>query len=560
MRFRLSWLCLRAVCAATVMGSQAFAEAQRPVRPNILFIMSDDHTAQAVGAYATVLKSLNPTPELDRLAAGGMVFDNAFCVNAICTPSRACIITGQYPHNNGVFDLTGHIPPSRQTLPILMREAGYQTAIIGKWHLKREPHFDYYKVLPGQGKYMGPVFRVQGPRPWPSNTVEHPGEHSSDAITDATLDWLRNHRDPDQPFFLCHQFKAPHDFFENAPRYQDYLSDVEIPEPPSLYDVPSTFGSLATRGDGDELMPHIGTSIGKRNPRRSYAADLHRLYPEEFPSDYDLERLSEEETTHLAYQAYLRKYLRCVKGVDDNLKRLFDYLKQEGLYDQTLIIYTGDQGFWLGENDYQDKRWAYDKSMRMPLIVRYPPAIAAGTRSDAMIENVDFPALMLDYAGIALPESMQGRSFRSICETGREPENWKQAVYYRYWMHMAHHDNPGEMAIRTKRHKLIYFYGCDYERGNQTPPAWECYDLIKDPEEWNNVIDHPEYRETIASLKDQLARLRKEVGDDGSHYPACEAVVQAFWADDASDRQRAREISHAFKVRREATLARPGKL
>jgi N-acetylglucosamine-6-sulfatase len=246
--------------------------------------------------------------------------------------------------------------------------------------------------------------------------------------------------------------------------------------------------------------------------------------------------------------------------VDDNLKRLFDYLKQEGLYDQTLIIYTGDQGFWLGENDYQDKRWAYDKSMRMPLIVRYPPAIAAGTRSDAMIENVDFPALMLDYAGIALPESMQGRSFRSICETGREPENWKQAVYYRYWMHMAHHDNPGEMAIRTKRHKLIYFYGCDYEGGNQTPPAWECYDLIKDPEEWNNVIDHPEYRETVASLKDQLARLRKEVGDDGSHYPACEAVVQAFWADDASDRQRAREISHAFKVRREATLARPGKL
>jgi len=268
-------------------------------------------------------------------------------------------------------------------------------------------------------------------------------------------------------------------------------------------------------------MPHIGTSISKRNPRRSYAADLHRLYPEEFPFDYDLERLSEEETTHLAYQAYLRKYLRCVKGVDDNLKRLFDYLKQEGLHDQTLIIYTGDQGFWLGENDYQDKRWAYDKSMRMPLIVRYPPAIAAGTRSDAMIENVDFPALMLDYAGVDIPESMQGRSFRSICETGREPENWKQAVYYRYWKHMAHHDNPGEMAIRAKRHKLIYFCGCDYEGGNQTSPAWECYDLFKDPEEWNNVIDHPEYRETVASLKDQLARLRKKLGDDCSHYPAC---------------------------------------
>ena len=523
-------------------------------RPNILFIMSDDHTAQAVGAYATVLKDLNPTPTIDTLAAEGMTFDNAFCTNAICTPSRACIITGQYPHVNGVFDLRGNIPPEKQALPILFRNAGYQTAMIGKWHLKKEPNFDYYKVLPGQGKYFDTMFRIQGPRKWPQNTVTHEGQHSSDAITDSALDWFRNKRDPDKPFFVCHQYKAPHDYFENAPRYQSYLRNVSIPEPPTLHDVPRTFGSIATRGHDDELMAHIGTSIGKRNPRRSYAVDLKERFPEEFPSDYDVTKLSERETTRLAYQAYLRKYLRCVKGVDDNLKRLFDYLREEGLYDNTVIIYTGDQGFWLGENDYQDKRWAYDPSMRMPFIVRYPGSIRGGTRSDAIVENVDYPALMLDFAGIPRPSSMQGRSFKSICETGKEPADWKKAAYYRYWMHMAHHDNPGEMAIRTKTHKLIYFYGADYEGKNQTPPGWELYDLGRDPSELNNVYDDPAYSKVREELKKQLALLRKDIGDDGSHYPACEKVVQEFWDYDESDRKKAIEISRRFKVTREASL------
>ena len=523
-------------------------------RPNILFIMSDDHTAQAVGAYATVLKDLNPTPTIDTLAAEGMTFDNAFCTNAICTPSRACIITGQYPHVNGVFDLRGNILPEKQVLPILFRNAGYQTAMIGKWHLKKEPNFDYYKVLPGQGKYFDTMFRIQGPRKWPQNTVTHEGRHSSDAITDSALDWFRNKRDPDKPFFVCHQYKAPHDYFENAPRYQSYLRDVSIPEPPTLHDVPRTFGSIATRGHNDELMAHIGTSIGKRNPRRSYAVDLKERFPEEFPSDYDVTRLSERETTRLAYQAYLRKYLRCVKGVDDNLKRLFDYLRKEGLYDNTVIIYTGDQGFWLGENDYQDKRWAYDPSMRMPFIVRYPGSIQGGTRSDAIVENVDYPALMLDFAGIPRPSSMQGRSFKSICETGKEPADWKKAAYYRYWMHMAHHDNPGEMAIRTKTHKLIYFYGADYEGKNQTPPAWELYDLSTDPSELHNVYDHPAYFKVREELKKQLALLRRDIGDDGSHYPACEKIVQEFWDYDESDRKKAIDISRRFKALREASL------
>jgi N-acetylglucosamine-6-sulfatase len=535
-----------------LLSLSAAADAQD--KPNILFIMSDDHTAQGIGVYASLLKELNPTPTIDGLAREGIVFENAFCTNGICTPSRACIITGRYNHNNGVFDLNGHIDPANQTLPIQMRKAGYQTAIIGKWHLKQEPNFDYYKVLPGQGKYFDPEFRIQGPEAWPNNTVTHQGQHSSDAITDSTLEWFQTKRDPRKPFFVCHHFKAPHDFFENATRYQSYLADVIIPEPDTLYDVPDSWGSIATRGHLDELRPHIGTSIGTRNPRRSYAVDLYKLFPEEFPAGYDPGQLSEVETTRLAYQAYLKKYLRCVKGVDDNLKRLFDYLKTEGLYDNTLIIYTGDQGFWLGEKDFQDKRWAYDQSQRMPFIVRYPKSIPAGTRTDAIVENVDYPALMLDFAGAEIPTSVQGRSFRAICETGQEPGDWKQAAYYRYWMHMAHHDNPGEMAIRTKTHKLIYFYGCDYNGENQTPPGWELYDLRKDPEELVNVIDDPDYGQERESLKAQFAELREQIGDDGSHYPKCEAVVQEFWDYSDADRQKAIQISHDFKARREASL------
>jgi arylsulfatase A-like enzyme len=509
-----------------------------------------------VGAYATVLKPLNPTPTIDALAKEGIVFENAFCTNAICTPSRACILTGQYNHINGVPDLVGRVEPKDQALPILMREAGYQTAMIGKWHLKVEPNFDYYKVLPGQGKYYDTEFRVQGDDPWPKNVVKHKGEHSSDAITDSTLEWFKTKRDPSKPFFICHQFKAPHDYFENAPRYQSYLENVTIPEPATLYDVPKSFGSIATRGHQDELMAHIGTSIGKRNPRRSYAVNLYDLYPEEFPVGYDLEALSEVETTRLAYQAYLKKYLRCVKGVDDNLSRLFHYLKANDIYDNTLIIYTGDQGFWLGEKDYQDKRWAYDESQRMPFIVRYPESIPAGQRTDALIENIDYPALMLDYAGVKTPASMQGRSFRAICETGKEPEDWKKSVYYRYWMHLAHHDNPGEMAFRTKTHKLIYFYGCDYEGENQSPPAWELYDLVKDPSELNNVYDDPAYTTVRDELKAAFAMKRKEIGDDDSVYPKCEAVVQEFWDYDEADRAKAVKISHEFLKKREAFLQR----
>lgn len=503
--------------------------------PNILFIMSDDHTTQAIGAYGSRLAPLNPTPTIDRLAKEGMLFENAFCTNSICAPSRATILTGQYPHTNGVYDLGGGIETGRQFLAIEMKKAGYETAMIGKWHLKEEPGaFDYYKVLPGQGEYHDPEFRTRGDKPWPGNVVKYEGMHSSDAITDIALEWLEKGRDRGKPFFLMHHYKAPHDMFEHAARYNDYLADVDIPEPDNLWTQPK-FGSIATRGDKDELLPHIGTSIGRRNPRRNYT----QLWAKD-------DSLSDEDAKRLAYNEYLKRYLRCVKGVDDNLARLFAYLEKSGLLDETVIIYTGDQGFMLGEHDYMDKRWMYEESMRMPFLVRYPKTINAGTRSDAIVENVDFAPTMLAFAGIETPGYMQGKSFRAICETGEEPADWKQAAYYRYWMHLAHHDNPGHVGIRTKEYKLIFYYGSDYKGKMRTPPGWELYDLRNDPAEIVNQYDNPEYGSTVADLKKQLAALRKTVGDDHADFPEIQAIFDEFWEYDGAARRKAAQISHDY--------------
>ena len=520
-------------------------------RPNILYIMSDDHAAHAISAYGSRLAKGAPTPNIDRLAKEGALFRNAFCTNSICSPSRACVLTGQYNHINGSFDLSGRVDPGKQMLAIQMGKAGYHTAMIGKWHLKAEPaDFDYYCVLPGQGKYHNPEFRIRGDKPWGKNTIKFDGKHSTDAITDLTLDWLKAGWDQDKPFFLMHHYKAPQDYFENAERYESYLADVDIPEPETLWKRDANFGSIATRGADDELIPHIGTSIGSRNPRRSYLRDLPKMYPREFPKKYDPKNFSDKENTKLAYNAYLKKFLRCVKGIDDNLGRLFGHLEKTGQLDNTLIIYTGDQGFMLGEHDYQDKRWMYEESHRMPFLVRYPKTIPAGQTFDTIVENVDYGPTMLEFAGAKIPNSVQGSSFKSLLESGKESKGWKQEAYYRYWMHMAHHDNPGHMGLRTKTHKLIYYYGCNYDGGYQTPPGWELYDLVKDPHETRNIYDDPANASLVADLKQRLADTRKRVGDDGSHYPKCEAIVQEFWDYDKADVAKARQISHEYLKRR----------
>ncbi len=527
--------------------------------PNIIYIMSDDHTTQGFGIYGSRLASLNPTPTLDKIAREGMIFENCFVNNSICTPSRAAIITGQRAQTNGVLDLDGRIEAARQFLPIEMKKLGYQTALVGKWHLKEEPAaFDYYQVLPGQGKYFDPEFRVRGDKPWPENIVQTNG-HSSDMIMDITLDWFKTKRDPDKPFFLMHQFKAPHDDFENAPRYEDYLKDTFIPEPESLYDNQNN-GSLGTRGKNDSLTRIIGSSVSRRNLVRNQAMNIyvdsaiHRSYREAGdirPEEYVKWEMTPGEKAYASrvYQDYLKKYLRCVKGVDDNVKRLMDYLEAEGLLENTIIIYTGDQGFMLGEHDYIDKRWMYEESMRMPFFVRYPKAIKPGSRTDAIIGNTDFAPTMIELAGGRVPDYMQGKSFKTILETGREPEDWQKAAYYRYWMHMAHkHANPAHFGIRTKDYKLIFFYGRYYvdtddpnaswdtkNWGNDftrhTPAAWEFYDLKKDPKEMNNAYGDPANKQIIADLKQQLAQLREGLNETDAHYPHIQKVIDTHWDD-----------------------------
>jgi len=534
----------------TALGStkKKTSATGKKVPPNILFIMSDDHTYQAIGVYHSRLAGLNPTPVLDKLAKEGMVFDKAFCSNSICTPSRACIMTGQYSQTNRVLDLYSSLPVEKQYLAIEMKKAGYTTAVIGKWHLKNPPDsFDYYNVFPGQGKYINPVLYTKEGKEKKkirfdsrlSREVyanEYKG-HSSDVVTDITIDWLENKRDKSKPFFLMCQFKAPHDMFINAPRYNNYLKNVEIPEPVNMYNQPAPgFGSVATRGMHDSLIHVIGSSVSKRMRIRNMGKSMN-IDP----------GLSDHEYTHQAYQKYLKRYLRCVKGVDDNLARMFSYLKENGLMKNTVIIYTSDQGLMLGAHDFIDKRWMYEESMRIPLIVYYPKMVKPGSRNNWLINNTDFAPTILELAGANVPCYMQGKSFIKALQGEKKPDDWRKATYYRYWMHMAHnHNNPACFGIRTNRYKLIFYYGTDFTSvhkafnltkrdGNRywadTPVAWEFYDLEKDPHEMYNLYGDPAYFTIISQLKKQLAEKRKKLNERDELFPRIQEIINKHWND-----------------------------
>ncbi|WP_298319431.1 sulfatase [uncultured Aquimarina sp.] len=553
-------ICLSVSCNKDKKSNIELAEI--PKKPNILFIMSDDHTSQAFGIYKSRLANLNPTPNLDKLAKEGIIFDNCFVNNSICTPSRAAILTGQHSQANGVLDLEGVLPMNKQYLPIEIKKLGYQTALIGKWHLTAKPNFDYYNILTHahqQGTYFNPWLTETGMNFSLWQDEDYEGKqykgHSTDIITDLTLDWLSEKRDPKKPFMLMYHLKAPHDSFEFAPRYKDYLRDIFIPEPESLYDNKKN-GSVATRGKNDSLIHLIGSSVSKRNTIRNYVEILwedrwmKNSNPEFDKSKYVNNNMTNRELTSATYQEYIKRYLRCVKGIDDNVARVIKFLKENDLYDNTIIVYTGDQGFMLGEHDYIDKRWMYEESMRMPFFVRYPESIKPNTRTDAIINNTDFAPTLIEMAGGIVPKKMQGHSFKKILETGKEPENWQQSTYYRYWMHMAHqHANPAHFGIRTKTHKLIFYYGKYWvdtdnpdakwnkdswgnDFTNHTPVAWELYDLEKDPKEMNNVYHNPSYKDIITELKTELKKKRVQLNeDDGNKYPHIQKIIDKHWND-----------------------------
>ncbi len=527
------------LAAAPMMALCSEAQAAETKRPNVIYIMSDDHTSQGIGAYGGRLAPLNPTPTIDRIGNEGIIMQNAFCTNSISTPSRACIISGQYSQTTGILDFEEPLDIEKQHLPIEMKKLGYQTGIVGKWHLTNQPEkFDYYNVFYGQGEYFDPVLCSKDERDsvklgWRKVRGKKYTGHSSDVVMDISLDWMKNVRKKDQPFFFCVQFKAPHDMFEFNPRYKDYLEDTFIPEPASLWNN-EKFGSVATRGVNNSMRDTIGSSVSRRNIVRHMADDLKMTLDP---------NLSDKEHTRQTYPEYLKRYLRCVKGVDDNVKRLFDYLEAEGLMDNTIIIYTGDQGFMLGEHDYIDKRWMYEESMRMPFMVRYPARIKAGTKSDAIVNNVDYAGTIIDMVGGKVPDYMQGESFKEILYTGKEPEGWKQETYYRYWMHMGHnHNNPAHFGIRTKEYKLIFYYAKDFRKDRKTarwnlcvntptPVAWELYDLKRDPHEMQNVYGKPEYAEITKKLKEDLKQLRVDLNETDAKYPEIQKVIDEHWDD-----------------------------
>ncbi|MFI3248619.1 MAG: sulfatase [Rikenellaceae bacterium] len=524
--------------AAPLAATSAPKNQKKNAKPNIIYIMADDHTSQAIGAYNSHLSNLNPTPNIDALAQEGIVFDNVFCNNSISTPSRASIMTGQYSHNNGVLTLEDELNPQQQHLAREMKELGYQTAIVGKWHLHCEPsEFDYYSVFvqsQEQGYYFNPQLAESDntQQKFPENTVQYEG-HSTDIITDITIDWLDEKRDSEKPFFVMHHFKAPHGYFEYHSRYADYLEDVDIPVPETLFNREG-FGSIATRGEKNSLDHFIGTSVSNRN--------VHYNYADYFGFDLG----SDEKNTIAAHNKYMKDYLRCVKGIDDNLARLFQYLKDEGLWENTIIIYTADQGMMLGEHDLQDKRWMYEESLRMPYIMRVPGGkYEAGSHNELMIQNVDFAPTILSLAGAEkTPAYMQGEDFSEVFSGGDIEADWRDAIYYRYWMHMSNHNVPAHIGIRTKDYKLIFFYGRHYNPDRYgdktlgrfsntslvvpTVPAFELYDMRNDPLETTNIAEDPAYAEVLEKLKGELLALKVKLGDLDITTPEIKRLMDSY--------------------------------
>ena len=481
-------------------------------RPNIVFIFSDDHAPHAISAYGS---RINRTPNIDRIANEGAIFLNSFCTNSICAPSRAVVLTGKHSHVNGKIDNSAQNPfdGSQPTFAKMLQASGYETAMIGKWHLRSDPQgFDHWEILPGQGHYYNPDFRT------PDGEHRREG-YVTDIVTDLSLQWLSERRDPSRPFLLMSQHKAPHRNWMPGPDHLMTFEGVDIPEPDTLFD------DYATRASGaraqemsvrDHLQPVYDLKITPETPEdpddlfAGYArmnaeqkaawnaayGPRNARFREANPQGDDLVRWY--------YQRYIKDYLRCVQGVDDSVGRILDWLDASGRAEDTLVVYCSDQGFYLGEHGWYDKRWMYEESLGMPLVARWPGRIAPGTRVSQLVQNIDYAPTFLELAGESVPDDIQGESLLGLL-TGTAPPTWRDSIYYHYYEYPQPHRVPPHYGVRTERYKLVCYY---------TTAEWELFDLVEDPSEVRNVYGAPGMESVVAELTAELRRLREYYGDD----------------------------------------------
>jgi arylsulfatase A-like enzyme len=490
---------LVAAVALVVMLPGPMIQNQRAARPNILYIMTDDHAAHAIGAYGS---RINKTPHLDRLAREGALLTSVFATNSICTPSRAAILTGQYSHLNGVT-MFNRFDSSRMTVARLLQQGGYYTGMVGKWHLGSDPvGFDRWEILPGQGAYYDPVLYTA------TDEKTYKGRYATDVITDLAIDFLEK-RPRDKPFFLMMHHKAPHRPWEPAESHAAHFAAQHIPEPVTLWD------SYETRTDAlHENQQRVAADLTNRDlklkPPTGLEGQALTKWLGEKPDSVTIMRDGKEITltghslVRWKYQRYMQDYLATLQSVDDSVGRVLDVLDKSGLAKNTMVVYTSDQGFFLGDHGLFDKRFMYEESIRMPFLVRWPAGIKPGTKSDAMALNIDFAPTFLDVAGLPASSEMQGRSLRPILED-RTPSDWRTSMYYRYYHDPGNHNTRAHYGVRTRTHKLIYFWKKD---------QWELFDLVNDPYELHNLYGEPGQDALTSTLKAELARLKRDVRDD----------------------------------------------
>ncbi|MGQ7868643.1 sulfatase family protein [Sunxiuqinia sp. sy24] len=486
---------------------------EKPEKPNIIFIMTDDHSFQTLSAYDN---RFIQTPGLDRIANEGVTFTNSFVANSICAPSRAVMLTGKHSHANGQRDNSDTFDGNQQTFPKLLQQAGYQTALIGKWHLRSQPTgFDHWNILPGQGSYYNPDFIDE------NGTTRYDG-YVTDVITDFSTEWL-DQRDKDKPFCMLVHHKAVHRVWMPPTKYLNEFKDQKFPLPDNFYD--DYEGRTAAAGQEMSIIKDMDLVYDLKmldeegdikTPYRSYyeKGAYVRMTDEQRAAwdavydpiieDFKAQNLSGKELAEWKYNRYMQDYLACVRSLDDNVGRLLKYLDDNGLAENTLVVYTSDQGFYMGEHGWFDKRFMYEESFRTPLLMRFPKGYDAHGKIDQLVQNIDYAPTFLDLAGVTVPEDIQGESLLPLVD-GEQTAEWRDGLYYHYYEYPAEHAVKRHYGIRTDRYKLIHFYN-DIDE-------WELYDLENDPTEMNNLYGKAEYQELADKLKVELRKLQEQYQD-----------------------------------------------